>query len=59
MCNDIENWIANCGRCIRRKTPTNASASLINITSEFLELVCMDFLCLGRSLRREKGGVYR
>ncbi|KAK3104940.1 hypothetical protein FSP39_013542 [Pinctada imbricata] len=53
MTKDIERWIANCGRCIRRKSPTTTRAPLKNITtSEPLELVCMDYLCLERS----KGG---
>lgn len=53
MCRDIENWISKCERCMRRKTPTNVRAPLINITtSQPLELVCLDFL----SLERSKGG---
>lgn len=53
MNRDIENHICHCGRCIRRKTPTNIKASLVNInTSQPLELVCLDFLTLERS----KGG---
>ncbi|KAK3085220.1 hypothetical protein FSP39_000156 [Pinctada imbricata] len=53
MCKDIDNWISNCGRCVRRKSPTTTRAPLVNIsTSEPLELVCMDYLCLERS----KGG---
>ena len=53
MTRDIDNWIANCERCIRRKQPANDRAPLINIeTSQPLELVCMDYL----SLERSKGG---
>ena len=53
MCKDVENWIVNCGRCIRKKTHTTTRAPLVNITtSEPLELVCMDYL----SLERSKGG---
>ena len=53
MNRDTEEWIANCGRCLRRKTPTNTRAPLVSIvTSEPLELVCMDFL----QLERSKGG---
>ena len=53
MHGDIETWIEECGRCTRRKTPTNQRAPLVNITtSSPLELVCMDFLTLEPS----KGG---
>ena len=53
MSADVEDWIRNCGRCIRRKTPTNARAPLVSINStQPLELVCMDFLTLETS----KGG---
>ena len=53
MSADVEDWIRNCGRCIRRKTPTNARAPLVSINSTHpLELVCMDFLTLETS----KGG---
>ena len=49
----IEQWVANCGRCVRRKSPTNTRAPLCNITtSEPLELVCIDYLLLDRC----KGG---
>lgn len=54
MNRDIENHICHCRcRCIRRKTPTNIKAPLVNInTSQPLELVCIDFITLERS----KGG---
>jgi transposase InsO family protein len=53
MTRDVETWITNCNRCIRRKKPTNKRAALINIeSSQPLELVCMDYL----SLERSKGG---
>ena len=53
MSKDIEQWVANCGRCVRRKSPTNTRAPLCNITtSEPLELVCIDYLLLDRC----KGG---
>ena len=53
MTKDIEQWIANCGRCIRRKSPTNTRAPLVNIsTTEPLELVCIDYM----KLERCKGG---
>jgi transposase InsO family protein len=50
---DVENWIKQCDRCTKRKTPANARAPLVNITStQPLELVCMDFM----SLETSKGG---
>jgi len=53
MKEDVEAWIQNCGRCLRRKTPTNIRAPLVNITTTHpLELVCMDYLTLETS----KGG---
>ena len=53
MDKDVEEWIEQCGRCIRRKTPANQRAPLVSITTQFpLELVCMDFLTLEQS----KGG---
>ncbi|XP_056022199.1 uncharacterized protein K02A2.6-like [Ostrea edulis] len=53
MHSDVETWITECGRCTRRKTPTNQQAPLVNIvTSAPLELVCMDYLTLEAS----KGG---
>jgi hypothetical protein len=53
MYKDTKSWIEQCGRCLRRKTPTNQRAPLVLIvTSSPLELVCMDFLTLEKS----KGG---
>ncbi|KAK3093626.1 hypothetical protein FSP39_018280 [Pinctada imbricata] len=50
---DIDNWIKECVRCVLRKTTTTDRADLVNIvTTQPLELVCMDFL----SLERSKGG---
>ncbi|KAL5011249.1 hypothetical protein ScPMuIL_011668, partial [Solemya velum] len=47
MSMDVENWIKQCGRCVRRKSPTNTRAPLVSITSSYpLELVCMDYLSL-------------
>jgi hypothetical protein len=41
----VEKYIKSCGRCVRRKTPVNDKASLVNIsTSQPLEMVCMDYL---------------
>ena len=54
MSADTESWIKNCGRCMRRKAPTNSKAPLVNITSTYpLERVCMDYLTLEPS----KGGI--
>ena len=40
-----ESWIANCKRCIRRKSKTNIRAPLFNISTTYpLELVCLDYL---------------
>ena len=53
MTSDVELKIRNCDRCLRRKSPTNERAPLVNIkTHEPLELVCVDFLTLEMS----KGG---
>ena len=53
MTRDVDQWITQCDRCIRRKTPTSERAPLVNIeTYQPLELVCMDYL----SLERSKGG---
>ncbi|XP_038124076.1 uncharacterized protein LOC119771905 isoform X2 [Cyprinodon tularosa] len=47
MATDIEQKVKTCDRCIRRKTPPEKAASLVNIaTTHPLELVCMDFLSL-------------
>lgn len=53
MTKDVENWITNCDRCIRRKTPTSQRVPMVSIeTTQPLELVCMDFL----GLETSKGG---
>ena len=53
MNSDLDNWVKSCDRCIKRKTPTNSRAPMVNIiTSQPLELVSMDFLTLEIS----KGG---
>jgi hypothetical protein len=37
----------NCDRCIKHKTPANSRAPLVSsVTSQPLELVCMDYLTL-------------
>lgn len=53
MTADVESKVKGCDRCIRRKTPTNIHAPMVNIvTTQPLELVCMDYLTLEPS----KGG---
>nr|KAG5705225.1 hypothetical protein BaRGS_011251 [Batillaria attramentaria] len=53
MSADVDSWITKCPRCIRRKTPANSRAPLVNVvTTQPLELVCTDFLTLETS----KGG---
>jgi hypothetical protein len=44
----VEEWISQCGRCIRRKTPASIQrAPLVSISTQFpLELVCIHFLTL-------------
>ncbi|KAJ8375581.1 hypothetical protein SKAU_G00061610 [Synaphobranchus kaupii] len=47
MSTDVEEKIKTCECCVRRKTPPEKAAPLVNITtSRPLELVCMDFLSL-------------
>ena len=53
MTEDVEIWIKRCRRCTLRKLSTNIRAPLVNIvTTQPLELVCIDFLTLEMS----KGG---
>ena len=53
MARDTEFKVKYCERCIRRKSPVNQRAPLVNIeTVQPLELVCMDYLTLETS----KGG---
>ncbi|PIK39979.1 Retrovirus-related Pol polyprotein from transposon [Apostichopus japonicus] len=55
MAKDIENYVKNCDRCLRRKAtqPPYHKAPLVNIsTTEPMELICMDYL----SLEESKGG---
>ena len=50
MTADVEEKIRKCGRCLRRKAPTNIYAPLVNIiTTEPLQLVSMDYLTLESS----------
>ncbi|KAK7877074.1 hypothetical protein WMY93_032212 [Mugilogobius chulae] len=47
MANDVETKIRTCPRCVRRKTPQEKAAPMVNIhTTRPLELICMDFLSL-------------
>ena len=49
----IRERVRHCERCIKRKTPQNASAELVSIVSSApLEIICLDYL----SLERSKGG---
>lgn len=55
MQTDVENHIKRCDRCIRMKTRGTERAPLVNIiTTQPMELVCMDFL----SLESSKGGFH-
>ena len=50
MDGDIEKYIKNCPRCIRRKTRVPTSAKLVTVDSTYpMDLVCMDFLSLEMS----------
>ena len=50
---DIDEWIKGCRRCVLRKKHIPDKAELVNIvTTQPLELVCMDYL----QLERSKGG---
>lgn len=47
MSQAVEERVKTCERCVRRKTPPERAAPLVNIqTSRPLELVCIDFLSL-------------
>jgi len=40
-------YVDKCMRCIRRKTPTNQRAPMVNITtSQPMEMICLDFLTI-------------
>ena len=50
---DVEQKVKKCVHCIQRKTVPKPSAELVNIlTTQHMELVCIDLL----SLERSKGG---
>ena len=49
---DVNKWVENCGRCIRRKAPVQLAQLNPIHTTRPMELVCIDFL----SLERSKGG---
>lgn len=45
MASAVEKKTGTCERCVRRKSPVQKAAPLVNIqTSRPLELLCMDFL---------------
>ena len=49
MAHDVENWWKQCQLCLRRNVAGN-TAPLVNIiTSQLLELVCMDYLSVETS----------
>ena len=53
MDGDIEKYIRNCPRCIRRKSKTSTPAKLVVVDSTYpMDLVCMDF----PSLEMSSGG---
>ncbi len=52
---EVERKIKTCERCVRRKTPPNKAAPLVNIcTTRPMELVCMDFLSKEPDSRNKK-----
>ena len=47
MAKAVDAWISACDRCLRRKSPTNARAPLVNIRiTQPLELLCIEYLSL-------------
>lgn len=54
MTADVAGYVAACGRCLRRKAPTNQRAPLVSISSsQPMEMICIDFL----SLEPANGGI--
>ena len=50
MAGDIEKYIKNCPRCIRRKAQGKTAATLVVVDSTYpMDLVCMDFVSLEMS----------
>ena len=50
MDGDIEKYVKNCPRCIRRKAQGKTAAKLVVVDSTYpMDLVCMDFLSLEMS----------
>lgn len=49
---DIEKWVSNCDRCVKRKTQPDRAPLVSITTTQPLELICIDFL----SLEQSKGG---
>ena len=44
---DIDKWTSECHRYLRRKSPINNRAPLVNIVTTYpLEVLCMDYLTL-------------
>ena len=52
MQEDLNNWITNCERCVKCKSPTSTTPLVSIPTTQPLELVCVDFL----NLEPSKGG---
>ena len=51
---DVDHLIKKCDRCLKRKSPVNIRAPLVNKTTNYpLEMVCLDYL----SLEPSKGGI--
>ena len=54
MATEVNEYISQCPRCLKRKAPTNQRAPLTNINSSHpMEILCIDFLTLEPS----KGGL--
>lgn len=49
MTKDVEDWVGRCPRCIKRKAPGQKAPLVGIITSQPMELVCIDFLSLESS----------
>jgi transposase InsO family protein len=52
MTSDIENWVQHCDRCLKRKKEPHRAPLVNIITTQPMELVCIDYLTLEPS----KGG---
>jgi transposase InsO family protein len=49
MTRDVDDWVKHCPRCLRRKANNDTAPMVSIVTSQPLELVCMDFLSLESS----------